>query len=90
VPPTQRADYERDRRGALIGRQLADQYGFKVGDVIPIKGTIYPGTWDFVVRGIMEGRDESTITRQMVFHWDYLNETVRKKTARQADQVGVS
>jgi putative ABC transport system permease protein len=42
------------------------------------------------VRGIMEGRDESTITRQMVFHWDYLNETVRKKTARQADQVGVS
>ncbi|GAA7771493.1 MULTISPECIES: ABC transporter permease [Cupriavidus] len=89
VPPTQRADYERDRRGALIGRQLADQYGFKIGDVIPIKGTIYPGTWDFVVRGIMEGRDESTITRQMVFHWDYLNETVRKKTARQADQVGV-
>jgi len=89
VPPGQRADYERDRRGALVGRQLADLYGFKVGDVIPIKGTIYPGTWDFVVRGIMEGRDESTITRQMIFHWDYLNETVRKKTARQADQVGV-
>ncbi|WP_019451536.1 ABC transporter permease [Cupriavidus sp. BIS7] len=89
VPPAQRADYERDRRGALVGRQLADLYGFKVGDVIPIKGTIYPGTWDFVVRGIMEGRDESTITRQMIFHWDYLNETVRKKTARQADQVGV-
>jgi putative ABC transport system permease protein len=89
IPPAQRADYERDRRGALVGRQLADQYGFKVGDVIPIKGTIYPGTWDFVVRGIMEGRDESTITRQMVFHWEYLNETVRKKTSRQADQVGV-
>ncbi|MWL87290.1 ABC transporter permease [Cupriavidus sp. SW-Y-13] len=89
VKPEERADYQRDRRGALIGRQLADSYGFKVGDVIPIKGTIYPGTWDFVVRGIMEGRDESTITRQMIFHWDYLNETVRKKTARQADQVGV-
>ena len=89
VPPTQRADYERDRRGALVGRQLADLYGFKVGDVIPIKGTIYPGTWDFVVRGIMEGRDEGTITRQMIFHWEYLNETVRKKNARQADQVGV-
>jgi len=89
IPPGQRADYERDRRGALVGRQLADQYGFKVGDVIPIKGTIYPGTWDFVVRGIMEGRDEGTITRQMIFHWEYLNETVRKKTARQADQVGV-
>jgi putative ABC transport system permease protein len=89
VPAEQRADYLRDRRGALLGRQLADQYGFKVGDVIPIKGTIYPGTWNFIVRGIMEGRDESTITRQMVFHWDYLNETVRKKTTRQADQVSM-
>lgn len=84
-----RADFRRDRKGALIGRQLADQYGFKVGDVIPLKGTIYPGTWDFVVRGIMEGRDESTITRQLIFHWEYLNETIRKTTKRNVDQVGV-
>ncbi len=89
VPPQQRADYQRDRKGCLVGRQLADQFGFKIGDVIPIKGTIYPGTWEFVVRGIMEGREESTITRQMVFHWEYLNETVRKRSPRQADQVGV-
>ncbi|WP_454725157.1 MULTISPECIES: ABC transporter permease [Cupriavidus] len=89
LPAQQRADYQRDRRGALVGRQLADQFGFKVGDVIPLKGTIYPGTWDFVVRGILDGRDDSTITRQMVFHWEYLNETVRQRTPRQADQVGV-
>ncbi|CAG2157787.1 ABC transporter permease [Cupriavidus numazuensis] len=89
VTAQQRADYQRDRKGALIGRQLADQYGFKVGDVLPIKGTIYPGTWEFIVRGIMEGRDESTITRHMVFHWEYLNETVRKRSPKQADQVGV-
>lgn len=89
VPEQQRAEYQRDRKGALVGRQLADQFGFRIGDVIPIKGTIYPGTWEFVVRGIMDGRDESIITRQMVFHWEYLNETIRKKTPRQADQVGV-
>ncbi|WP_109480430.1 ABC transporter permease [Paraburkholderia sp. C35] len=85
----QRSDYERDRKGCLVGRQLADTYGFKVGDVIPIKGTIYPGTWEFVVRGILDGRDESTITRQLIFHWDYLNESVRKMPGRKADQVGV-
>ncbi|MGU7784501.1 ABC transporter permease [Burkholderia sp. PU8-34] len=85
----QREDYQRDRKGCLVGRQLATQFGFKVGDVIPLKGTIYPGTWDFVVRGILDGRDESTITRQLVFHWDYLNESVRKTTPRQANQVGV-
>ncbi|MEX3933392.1 ABC transporter permease [Paraburkholderia phymatum] len=85
----QRSDYERDRKGCLIGRQLANAFGFKVGDVIPIKGTIYPGTWEFTVRGILDGRDESTITRQLIFHWDYLNETVRKMPGRKADQVGV-
>ncbi len=45
VPAQQRSDYVRDRKGCLVGRQLATQFGFKVGDVIPIKGTIYPGTW---------------------------------------------
>lgn len=89
LPEAQRADYNRDRKGALVGRQLADQFGFKVGDVIPIKGTIYPGTWEFIVRGIFDGRDASTITRTMIFHWDYLNETVRKRASRQVDQVGV-
>jgi putative ABC transport system permease protein len=89
VPAQQRSDYIRDRKGCLVGRQLATQFGFKVGDVIPIKGTIYPGTWEFVVRGIMDGRDESTITRQLIFHWDYLNESVRKIPGRRADQVGV-
>lgn len=89
LPAQQRNDYERDRKGCLIGRQLASQFGFKIGDVIPIKGTIYPGTWEFVVRGILDGRDESTITRQLIFHWDYLNETIRKTPGRKADQVGV-
>ncbi|CAB3796050.1 ABC transporter permease [Paraburkholderia fynbosensis] len=89
LPAQQRNDYERDRKGCLIGRQLASQFGFKIGDVIPIKGTIYPGTWEFVVRGILDGRDESTITRQLIFHWEYLNETVRKTPGRKADQVGV-
>ena len=89
IPAQQRADYDRDRRGCLVGRQLATQFGFKIGDVIPLKGTIYPGTWDFVVRGILDGRDDSTITRQLVFHWEYLNETVRQRTPKQTDQVGV-
>ncbi|MEI5996701.1 ABC transporter permease [Paraburkholderia bengalensis] len=89
LPAQQRADYERDRKGCLIGRQLANAFGFTVGDVIPIKGTIYPGTWEFVVRGILDGKDESTITRQLIFHWDYLNESVRKMPGRRADQVGV-
>ena len=89
LPPDQRAAYVRDRKGALIGRQLADQYGFKIGDVLPIKGTFYPGTWEFVIRGIFDGVDDTKVTRQMLFHWDYLNESIRKTVPRRADQVGV-
>ena len=89
LPAEQRAAWTRDRKGALVGRQLADQFGFKLGDVVPIKGTIYPGTWEFVVRGVFDGADSGTLTRHMLFHWDYLNETLRKKSPRRADFVGV-
>jgi len=81
--------FKKDRRGAMVGRLLADQHGFKVGDVIPVKGTIYPGNWEFVVRGIYEPKDETTITRQLYFHWDFLNEEMRLRTPRRAEQVGV-
>jgi putative ABC transport system permease protein len=89
LPAEERAAWVRDRKGCLVGRQLAEQFGFKVGDVLPIRGTIYPGTWEFVIRGIFDGSDPTKITRHMLFHWDYLNETMRKKSPRRADFVGV-
>jgi putative ABC transport system permease protein len=89
LPDDQRKAFLHDRKGALIGRKLADQYKFKVGDVIPLRGTIYPGQWEFVVRGIYEGRQSGTVTTQMFFHWDYLNETLLKTVPRRANQVGV-
>jgi putative ABC transport system permease protein len=85
----ERTAWLRDRKGCLVGRQLADLYGFKVGDALPIRGTIYPGTWEFVIRGIFDGSDSTKITRQMMFHWDYLNETLRKTAPRRADFVGL-
>ena len=73
----ERAAWMRDRKGTLVGRQLADKFGFKVGDVLPIRGTIYPGTWEFVIRGIFDSADPGKVTNHMLFHWDYLNETMR-------------
>ncbi len=89
LPPEERLAWQRDRKGALIGRQLADQYKLKVGDPMPIRGTIYAGTWEFTVRGIFDGADSTKVTRQMMFHYDYLNETIRKTAPRRADYVGV-
>ncbi len=89
LAPEQLAAFLRDRKGAIVGRKLADQYGFKPGDPLPIKGDIYPGNWEFVVRAIYDGKDAKTDTSQMMFHWDYLNETVKKRFARRGDQVGI-
>jgi putative ABC transport system permease protein len=89
LPPDQRKAFLLDRKGALVGRKLADEYGFRIGDVIPIRGTIYPGQWQFTVRGIYQGRTASTVTTQLFFHWDYLNESLLKTAPRRANQVGV-
>jgi putative ABC transport system permease protein len=79
----------RDRRGAIVGRKLANTYGWKVGDQIPIRGTIYSGTWTFTLRGIWDGAEERTDESQMLFHWQYVNEVLRKKYGPRADFVGV-
>jgi putative ABC transport system permease protein len=89
LPAEERAAFLRDRKGAIVGRKLADQYGFKVGDVIPLKGTIYPGNWELIVRGIFDGKQTSTNTATLFFHWDYVNETVKKLSPRRANQIGV-
>lgn len=84
----ERAAFLRDRKGCIVGRKLAAQYGFKLGDVIPIKGTIFPGQWEFVVRGIYDGKYANTDTTQLIFHWDYLNETMLRTAKPRANQVG--
>jgi putative ABC transport system permease protein len=78
-----------DRAGAIVGRKLAAEYGWKVGDTIPLRGTIYPGTWTFTLRGIYEGAERSTDESAMYFHWSYLNEKVKQRFPRRADQIGV-
>jgi putative ABC transport system permease protein len=78
-----------DRTGAIGGRKLAEKYGWKVGDQIPLRGTIYPGTWTFNLRGIYDGAESGTDTSTFFFHFDYLNEKVKQMYPRRGDQVGV-
>ena len=85
----QRLAFLRDRQGAIVGRKLADKYGWKIGDQIPIRGTIYPGTWTFTLRGIWDGAEAKTDESQLLFHWAFLNESIRKLAPKRADAVGV-
>jgi len=89
IPESDFKAFLRDRQGAVVGRKLADDYGFKVGDAVTLKGTIFPGNWEFVVRAIYDGRSAKTDTSQFFFHWDYLNETLKKGAPRRANTIGV-
>jgi len=88
LPPEQKQAFLRDRKGAVAGRKLVEKYQWKMGDIIPLQGTIFPGNWEFVLRGIYRGKDENVDETQFFFHWDYLNETLRKTAPSRADRVG--
>jgi putative ABC transport system permease protein len=89
IDPDQLREFMRDRKGVVIGRKLADTYGLKLGDVLPLRGTIYAGNWEFVIRAIYEGATPHTDTSQMFFHWQYLDETLRVKAPQRASLAGV-
>lgn len=89
IDPEARKAFLADRQGAVAGRKLADKYGWKVGDQIPLRGTIYPGTWTFNLRAIYDGAEPSTDESSFFFHFEYLNERVKQLFPRRGDQAGV-
>jgi len=79
VPEKQKIAWIQDRQGALVGRTTAERFGWKVGDRVPIQGTVFvkrggEKNWEFVVDGIYDGREKGVDTTQFLFHYDYLNE----------------
>ena len=64
-----------DQEGAVVGRTTADRFGWKVGDRIPLQGTIWTGTWEFNIRAIYEGSRSGDDESQFWFHWKFLEES---------------
>ena len=88
VPKEQVATWKQDRRGALVGDVLAKKLGYHVGDRVTLRGTIYPGDWQFVISGIYTTTRQSIDRSSFFFHYEYLNEWARQNSPRAADQVG--
>jgi putative ABC transport system permease protein len=72
VAPEQRAAFEKERTAAAVGRTLADQAGFQLGQRITLQGDIYPGNLQLTIRAIFQGEEDAI----MYFHRDYLQETL--------------
>ena len=74
-----RERWQRIRTGALVGRGLADRFGWQVGDRIPISRALYEQadgsrTWEFTLEGVFDGADEAVDESQLFFHHEYLEE----------------
>ena len=74
VQPEQWKAFTEDRQGCIIGQSLAKRFNWKIGDRIPLKGTIFPGVWEFNVHGIYQGRRLSDDTSQFWLQYKYLEE----------------
>ena len=74
IPDDQWQSFLSDRQGAVVGRATAERFKWSIGDRIPIKGTIFQGSWEFNIRAIYEGATAEVDETQFWFHYDYLNE----------------
>jgi len=80
VPDDQAKAWFADRQGALVGRDIATRYGWKIGDKVPIQATIWHPkqgeTWFFNIDAIYDG-DKAVDKTNFFFHYDYLDENRR-------------
>ncbi len=88
VPKDEMAVFQKQRNACIIGTDIAKKYNLKIGDVMTIEGDIYPGTWEFVVRGIYTPKYKYTDATQMFFHWSYIDETMKQQSPGRAGNVG--
>jgi putative ABC transport system permease protein len=91
VPEDQKKTWFGNRVGAIIGIDLAKRLNWKIGDRVPLLAPIYQrahdGPWEFTIDGIYDSQKQGVDKTQFFFHYDYLNETMRKLPG-QGDQVG--
>jgi putative ABC transport system permease protein len=74
VPSEQWQAFLQDKAGCVAGETIAKRFSWKIGDRIPIKGTIFQGSWEFNLRGIYKGTAAKDDLTQFWFRGDYLEE----------------
>jgi putative ABC transport system permease protein len=73
IPDDQRKAFERDRTGCVVGRDLAETLNFQVGDHVHITGSVFPGDYEFTIRGIFDSPRNS---ETMYFNTEYMEQSL--------------
>jgi len=79
LPDDQKEKWFSTRDSAIVGRDLVNIYGWKIGDRIPIHSEIWTNesgsqVWDFEIAGIFDTDDPRGSTALMLFHYKYFDE----------------
>jgi len=84
LPEDQKKAFIANRTGAVVGSDTAKKYGFKVGQKIPINGTIYRrpdgGPWEFTIEGIYDSKIKGADKTNLLFNYQYLRETIPERS----------
>lgn len=78
LPDDQKQAWLKTRTGAVVGRALAERYGWKIGDRVPLRSPIWPnkdgGAWQFDIVGIYDGTKKAADTTSFLFRYDFFDE----------------
>jgi putative ABC transport system permease protein len=79
ITPAEKEAWLKTRTGAIAGKQIAERFGWKVGDKIPIQATFQTpkgggNLWTFDLVGIYHGATPETDQSSFYFRHDYLDE----------------
>lgn len=85
LPKEQRDDWLSDRASMIVGKTTAERFGWKVGDIIPLRSAFYrksdgSDVWDMRLAGIYEAANGDNAS--LYFHYDYLNESLSENGGR--------
>ncbi len=85
IAPDQLKAWQENRQGCVCDRRIAEKYGWKIGERIPLKSSIYPFSLDLELSGTF---DSPKNTGTMWFHWDYLDQGLRQLNFPRVGQAG--
>ncbi len=71
LPEEQKQAFETERTGCIASRELAEKFGWKVGERIPLIGDIFPINLDLTLVGIF---DDPEHAQALYFNWEYLRQ----------------
>jgi putative ABC transport system permease protein len=74
VDPAQLEAFKGEKSATIVGQGLMERFGWSLGQTLVLQGTIFPGDWEFVIRGVYDPDNPSFGDESMYFHYDYLYE----------------